>query len=61
MILTTNLCRADWNACMNPVRTNVGIKISIFFVRITEQNLEDVVFQVSGKNILPHYLFSNFC
>ena len=29
MMMTTNLCRADWNACMNPVRTNVGIRISI--------------------------------
>ena len=49
--MTTNLCRADWNACMNPVTTNVGIRIRIFLVRIKEQNLEDVVFQVSGKNI----------
>ena len=47
-----NLWRADWNACMNPVRTNVGIRISIFFVRIKEQNLADVVFQVSGNNMI---------
>ena len=34
---------------MNPVKTNVGMRISIFFVRIKEQNFADVVFQVSGK------------
>ena len=45
------LWRADWNACMNPVSMNVGIRISIFLVRIEEQNLADVVFQVSGENI----------
>ena len=47
-----NLWRADWNACMNPVSMKVGIRISIFLVRIEEQNLADVVFQVSGENIL---------
>ena len=53
---TRNLCREDWNACMNPVRTKVGIRMSIFLVRIKEQTLEDVVFQVSDENILSGYL-----